>query len=235
MKIKLKNSIIVSTLLSLFLSLPTFAMEQIEDDNIADNTAISAVATRFSYYKNKIRALEEEKTSLQTSKTELENNLKETDEIIEYVLEKATPTLFSYLSALSTGKSEEELRSLKDEASKEKIFPDLIVRVNKQVRKNTANSIVNLLAFHGDRIQVSDRLYSIDYAKATVPPTPEKTMNSLGETVTRSKDRRRSLTTETVTAEETEELTQDVRDINLNVEKAEEVPQNQNPNKEEEK
>ncbi|KKT51112.1 MAG: hypothetical protein UW45_C0068G0007 [Parcubacteria group bacterium GW2011_GWC2_44_22] len=104
MKIKL-TSILASCLLTLCVSLPAFAMLGEEE---SDHAAITAVQDRFTNYQKRMHTLEEEKASLQGVKSKLENNLRETDEILGYVLEEATPTIIQYLRAISKGSSSED-------------------------------------------------------------------------------------------------------------------------------
>jgi len=214
MNIKLKN-VFAPALLTLCMSLPTFAMmEEIEKDN----NAIAVTQARFSYYQSRIHVLEEENTSLEKTKLELKDELRETDNLLGYIVQEATPSVLSYLHALSKEETaEEELEKLKKEASQEKTFPDLIIRVNKQTRKSTPVSIRKLLDLHKDRIIVTSPLPSISYASATIPSTPEKKVDTCAKSFKKSKNRRRSAV-EASTNEPTEvgEVAEGVSQLNLN-------------------
>ena len=216
MKIKL-TSILASCLLTLCVSLPAFAMLGEEE---SDHAAITAVQDRFTNYQKRMHTLEEEKASLQGVKSKLENNLRETDEILGYVLEEATPTIIQYLRAISKGSSsEDEVKALKDKASTDTTLPDLIIRSSKQIRESTPASIRALLALHGDTVRIGDSFPTINYANVTIPSTPTKKMDVLEQATKKSTERRKS----DQGSDQTEEVTQKLEQISV---KEEEEPEN---------
>ena len=157
---------------------------------------------------------------MQGVKSTLESNLKETDEILGYVLEEATPTIIQYLRAISKGSSsEDEVKALKDKASTDTTLPDLIIRSSKQIRESTPASIRALLALHGDTIRIGDDFPTINYANVTIPSTPTKKMDVLEQATKKSTERRKS----GQDSDATEEVTQKLEQISV---KEEEEPEN---------
>jgi hypothetical protein len=175
------------------LNQPSIAMEN-EDDNI-----ISIITGRLNYYSRKTSELEEDKRNLQEDKRNLQEatqvlqqNLVNTDIIIKYLVEEATPSAMLYLRTLSKeNANEEELIKLKEEASKDIYFYDLVSRVSGQIRNNTSVSIKKLVSFYPKIQMVSEEeLSSVAYHHRVMPGTPKEDLNTATKVLQTSIERR---------------------------------------------
>jgi hypothetical protein len=179
-------SIMVGALFSFTnLNQPSIAMEN-EDENI-----ISNITGRLNYYRNKTSELEEDKRNLQEVSRVLQQNLVNTDIIIKYLVEEATPSAMLYLRALSKEDvKEEELNKLKEEASKDIYFYDLVSRVSGQIRSNTSISIKKLVNYYPKIKTISEeKLSSVEYEHRKMEGTPIKDLENLTEGLQISKNR----------------------------------------------
>ncbi|MBY0292861.1 MAG: hypothetical protein K2W92_06270 [Alphaproteobacteria bacterium] len=125
----------------------------------------------------------------------LEQELIETDDFIEFLLnKKTTPTTISFLSAVYNGKSERKLNDLFRAASNRQEIADIIVGGHTKFKAHTPRSHRKVLELTGllDSMKITQDDATIQYAKISIPSTNSDELIHKEKSVRKSLKRRES-------------------------------------------